>query len=89
MANAIETLEERLLKAAEGYKGTANIKQQLLGEAAAAGVIGQEAVNLVSKVLSRLQKTETGAVGKTLGKAQDPNDRWRKLAARIQQLRSY
>jgi hypothetical protein len=89
MADAMETLENRLLKAAEGYKGSANIRQQLLSEATTAGVTGYIAVQLVNRVLKRLSKTESGTVGKTLGQAQDPNLRWQKLAARIKQLRSF
>jgi HEAT repeat protein len=81
--------ENKLLKAAEGYKGTSNIRWQLLREAVADGFSTEEATQLVNKVLKRLNNTESGETGNAFGKVQDPIDRWAKLRERIAQLRSF
>jgi hypothetical protein len=84
-----ERLKNKLVKAGEGYKGTSNIREQLLAEAAANGVTGETAEALINQVLEKINNTETNQVGKTLGQAQDPNARYRRMASIISQLRSY
>jgi hypothetical protein len=85
----VDPEEEKLLKAAEGYKGTNNIQQQLLSEAQSDGIVGQAAVQLVNRVMQRLNKTESGAQGNNLAAQHDPVQRWKNLALRLQSMRSY
>jgi hypothetical protein len=85
----MKDLENKLLKAAEGYKGTANVKKQLIAEAKTDGLDDEEAAAIVDKVLKRLNKTETGKRGSTLGKAQNPYARVKRLSALIAGLRSW
>lgn len=79
----------KLLKAAEGYKGTDNIYNQLLYEAMSDGYKGDYAKDVVEKVLSRLNKSESGKKGGKLGVAHDPTKQTNRLAKIISELRNY
>jgi hypothetical protein len=68
--------EDKLLKAAEGYKGTPGIKSQLVGEAETDGLSFDEANSIVDGVLRRLNKTESGKKGGALGVAHKATDRY-------------
>lgn len=82
-------MEETLLKAAEGYKGTDNIRTQLLKEALLYDITVEEAIELVDKVLARLDKTETGKQGGAFGVAHNPVTQTQNLGKRIASLRSW
>ena len=77
----------KLLKAAEGYKGTDNIEEQLLAEAASDGYDGAIGQRLVDRVMLRLEKTESGKKGGKLGVAHNPNTQWANLVAAIRNLK--
>lgn len=84
-------LENVLLKAAEGYKGTTNIKQQLLKEAAAKGVTGDAADTIVSQVLRRLQRTERNGkkTGSAFGVPHKAVDQTQRIRETIQRMKDY
>lgn len=86
----LEAEENKLLKAAEGYKGTINIREQLMAEAATDGYTGADAEAIVSAVINRLNKTEKKkSKGSALGVAHDPTKRANNMATLISQLRSW
>jgi hypothetical protein len=77
--------ETKLLKAAEGYKGTRSIKEQLTREAYTDGY----APDIVNIVLRRLHNTEKHSTrkGNKLGVAHNPNKQYQTLSLFIRQLR--
>lgn len=79
--------EIKLLKAAEGYKGTRNIKEQLAREAYTDGY----APDIVNIVLQRLYNTEKHSArkGNKFGVAHNPNKQYQTLSLFIRQLRGY
>lgn len=79
--------EQKLLKAAEGYKGTRNIKEQLMREASTDGY----SPDIVNIVLQRLHNTErqSDCKGNKFGIAHNPNKQYQTLALFIRQLRGY
>ena len=79
--------EIKLLKAAEGYKGTRGIKEQLIREASTDGY----SPDIVNIVLQRLRNTEKQAdcKGNKFGIAHNPNKQYQALSLFIRQLRSY
>jgi hypothetical protein len=81
------SLEQKLLTAAEGYKGTDDIGMQLLMEAQASGLDTRQATALVQRVLARLNKTETGRTGGAFGVPHDPVKQKNNLATSIGQRR--
>ena len=82
-------MEETLLKAAEGYKDTKNIRTQLLKEALLYDISIEEAIELVDKVLARLEKTESGKQGNAFGIAHNPVTQTRNISDRIASLKSW
>jgi hypothetical protein len=72
----LENEENKLLKAAEGYKGTPDIEGQLAGEAKTDGLTDDEVKAVVSQVLSRLKKTESGKNGGAFGTPHKAEDRY-------------
>jgi hypothetical protein len=81
----------KLLKAAEGYKGTDHIREQLLRECMTDGYVSPEADDIVDNVLERLSNTEQhlSVTGPAMGKAQDPQKRYRHMVDVVQGLHSY
>ena len=79
--------EQKLLKAAEGYKGTRNIKEQLVREASTDGY----SPDIVNIVLQRLRNTEmqSDCKGNKFGIAHNPNKQYQTLSLFIRQLRGY
>lgn len=79
--------EIKLLKAAEGYKGTRNIKEQLIREASTDGY----APDIINIVMQRLQNTEKHSThkGNKFGVAHNPNKQYQTLSLFIRQLRGY
>jgi hypothetical protein len=75
--------ENKLLKAAEGYKGTSGIKQQLVGEAETDGFDFNEAQRIVDTVLQRLKKTESGKNGGAFGTPHKATDRYKAIKEAI------
>lgn len=85
----MKSLEDTLLKSAEGYKGTKNIRMQILKEALANGVTFKEAGELTKNVLSRLQGTETGKQSNAFGVAHNPLTQTQNIAKRVKDFKSY
>lgn len=85
----LTNLENTLLKAAEGYKGTGNIKQQLLSEASTQGVTGEDAEAVVDRVLQRLQKTERNRKGGAFGVPHSAQSRTQRIRETIQRLKDF
>jgi hypothetical protein len=76
----VENAEEnKLLKAAEGYKGTTGIRQQLEGEADADGFTFDQAKQIIDRVLKRLAKTESGKNGGAFGTPHKAEDRYKAI----------
>ena len=71
--------EEKLLKAAEGYKGTDNAETQLIAEAETDGYSNEDAQAIVKQVLKRLKKTESGKNGGAFGTAHKATDRYKAI----------
>jgi hypothetical protein len=78
--------ENKLLKAAEGYKGTDNIKDQIASEAKADGFDDSEVKILISNVLARLKKTESGKNGGAFGTPHKANDRYNAIRTRLKEV---
>jgi hypothetical protein len=72
----VQAEENKLLKAAEGYKGTPNVKSQLRAEAMTDGITGDEAEAILNNVMARLQKTESGKNGGAFGTPHKAKDRY-------------
>jgi hypothetical protein len=83
----LENIENTLFQAAQGYKGTDNIENQLMQEAITKGLADDEAKAVVSKVLKRLKGTETGKKGNALGVAHNPVKQKNMLAVKIAEMR--
>lgn len=86
---AMSGLEETLLKAAEGYKGTKNIRLQVFKEALANGATIKEAGELTNSVLGRLTHTETGRQSNAFGVAHNPLTQTQNIAKRVKECKSY
>lgn len=85
----LKGIEETLLKAAEGYKGTKNIKQQLTKEALANGLNKAQAKLIVRNVLMRLDKTESGKQSNAFGVAHNARDQTKHIIERISELKDF
>lgn len=66
--------KNRLKAAAAGYKGTDNVREQLLREMAAYGETGPEVEQMVDQVIASMNASETGTLGNTYGKGRDPQE---------------
>jgi hypothetical protein len=82
----LENEENKLLKAAEGYKGTSGIKNQLIGEAETDGLSFDEATAVVNQVLNRLKKTESGKNGGAFGTPHKATDRYRSIKSAMKEM---
>ena len=80
--------EIKLLKAAEGYKGTKNIRGQLEREAS---TDGEHSKIIIDRVMKRLANTEKNLsqTGSKFGVAHNPNKQYQTLSLFIKQLRAY
>jgi hypothetical protein len=85
----IKDEENKLLQEAAGLKGTNNIKTQLLGEAASDGITGNEAIQIIKRVLARLGKTETGKQSGAFGKPHKATDEYKAVKETVSGLHGY
>jgi len=83
----LKSIENKLLKAIEGYKDTKNIQQQLESLATAEGLEGDDLTAVVGAVMTRLKNTEKPKKGSKFGKAHNPNKQYANLVQLIQSMR--
>ena len=73
----------RLFASGERYNGAPHTQRQLFREALAAGCDETAAKNIVKKVMRRLSKGHRKESGSRLGKPNNPNKQWQRLATKI------
>jgi hypothetical protein len=83
----IPVLEEnKLLKEAEGLKGSDEAPAIIAAEATNDGLSDDDVRLIVKSVMERLAKTESGNVGHAFGKAHDPKDEHAAIKTGVQDM---